>query len=775
MSAVPARPASTLSTALVLGARFAVGSRAALGRSLLTAVGIGVCVAALLLAAAVPNALADRDLRASARSDSTFGEPALPAGPGTLLVGDASTSLDGAGVRGRLVLAEGPRAPVPPGLVELPLPGTVAVSPALAEALDDPDADALRARLLYEVVATIGPEGLLGPRELAFYAGDDRLQADRRGLERRIDGFGSAAARDPLDGFLLMLLVVGVSVLLLPMLVFVSVATRLGTERRDRRLAALRLLGVPAATARATAAVEAALGAVAGLVVGGLLFAVGRQVLGQVSVLGLSVFPQDVRPVPVLLLLTVLLVPGLAVGSSLLGLRGVALEPLGVTRQSTRPRRRLWWRLLLPAAGAALLAVSLRPLPVGDVPDTRLVATGTVLMLCGLIAVLPWLVDVVVLRLGRSRLSGGGGRAAVAWLLAVRRLQNGGSTSSRVVSGVTVAAAGAIALQMLFAGLAGSYASNTGADLARAEVVASTYGLTIDQVDTAITTVRDLDQSAQVLDVTATDLTVAGQDLDLVVGSCEALAELAETPACRDGELYLIDPQGILTSVPGAVGQLSSGAAVAVPASTTTVPGRVDPTGLLLDAALLATPSAVDLSTATGLRLDQYVRSHDGTPDALAEAVTTALVQVDPLPVVRVQETAEQSNRFTGIRTGLTVGGLVVLLAIGAGLLVSGLDQIAERRQVHAVLHAMGTPAGVLGGALVFASVIPVALGTLLAVVTGVGLGALLLTVAGTTIVLDPLGIGLTAATSGLVVLLVSAGLVPSVQRSSHQGRLRSE
>lgn len=775
MSGSSGRSPSAWSTALLLGVRFALGSRAALGRSLLTAVGIGVCVAVLLLAAAVPHALGDRDARGLARSDSTYGEPELPAGPGTLLVGDASTSLDGEGVRGRLLLAEGPGAPVPPGLDDLPLPGTVAVSPALAEALADPDAEALRARLPYEVVATIGPEGLLGPRELAFYAGEDRLRADRGGLERRIDSFGSAAGREPLDGVLLMLLVVGVSVLLLPMLMFVSVATRLGTERRDRRLAALRLVGVGAATARATAAVEAALGAVAGLVVGALLFSAGRQVLQEVSVLGISVFPQDVRPVPVLLLATVLLVPGIAVASALLGLRGVALEPLGVVRQASRPRRRLWWRLVLPAAGAALLAVSLRPLPVGEVPDVRMTAAGTVLVLCGLLAVLPWLVDVVVRRLGRGRLSATGGRVAVAWQLAVRRLQNGGSTSSRVVSGVTVAAAGAIALQMLFAGLADNYAAATGADLGRAEVAASTYGLTAAQVDAATTAVGELDETAQVVSTTTAALTVAEQDVDLVVGDCEALAEMAEISTCRDGDVYLLDSAGLLTGLPGETGRLSSGAPVVVPASTSTVPARLDPTGLERDVAVLATPAAVDLSRAGGLRLDQYALSHDGTSGELAEAMVTALLEVDPLPVVRVQQTAEQSNRFVGIRTGLTIGGLAVLLAIGASLLVSGLDQVAERRQVHAVLDAMGTPAGVLSGALVFGSLIPVALGTALAVLTGIGLGALLLTVAGSTIVPDPLGIGLTAATSGLVVLLVSAGLVPSVHRSGSRGGLRSE
>lgn len=141
-------------------------------------------------------------------------------------------------------------------------------------------------------------------------------------------------------------------------------------------------------------------------------------------------------------------VPAAAVLVTLFALRGVVIEPLGVVRAGRPPRRRLWWRLLLPLAGLAMLY----PM-IGDGRDNGdfnqyLVTGGVVLLLVGVTALLPWIVEAVVARLG----AGG-----VAWQLAVRRLQLSSGTAARMVNGIAVAVAGAIALQMLFAGVEDDY------------------------------------------------------------------------------------------------------------------------------------------------------------------------------------------------------------------------------------------------------------------------------------------------------------------------------
>jgi len=48
-------------------------------------------------------------------------------------------------------------------------------------------------------------------------------------------------------------------------------------------------------------------------------------------------------------------VPGAAILVTLLAMRGVVVEPLGVIRANKPAKRRLWWRLVLPLAGLGLL------------------------------------------------------------------------------------------------------------------------------------------------------------------------------------------------------------------------------------------------------------------------------------------------------------------------------------------------------------------------------------------------------------------------------------
>ena len=159
-------------------------------------------------------------------------------------------------------------------------------------------------------------------------------------------------------------------------------------------------------------------------------------------------------------MLVVLGVPAVAVGVSLAALERVVAEPLGVVRRAgaSRPRR-LWWRLVLPLVGLALLAqVSMQD--ADDVGDDA-ARLGIIALLVGVAALLPWLVERVVARLGAG---------AVAWQLAVRRLQLDPGGAARAVSGIAVAVAGAIALQMVFYGAQARFQEETGADPTKAQL-----------------------------------------------------------------------------------------------------------------------------------------------------------------------------------------------------------------------------------------------------------------------------------------------------------------
>lgn len=338
-----------------IGLRLAfTGGRNSLARTLLTAVGVGLGVATLLFASSFQTMKHHRDDRIHALVDTMHADDGLAPGPGTLLLMDASTAYHGSEVRGRIMQPEGPQAPLPPGLTGYPKPGEMAVSPALAKLLDSADGRLLKQRLDHPVGGRIADSGLVGPGDLTFILGAEDLSPDRGAM--RIESFGDSYPPRQLEPELVLLSVTGIVVLLTPVAVFVAAATRFGGEARDRRLAALRLVGADRSMTARIAAGEALAGALTGLAVGWLLFGVAGRLAESVTIEGLSVFAADIDPDPLLAAAVMAAVPALAVAAALLAMRGIVAEPLGVVRGSDRTRRRLWWRLALPATGGLLLS-----------------------------------------------------------------------------------------------------------------------------------------------------------------------------------------------------------------------------------------------------------------------------------------------------------------------------------------------------------------------------------------------------------------------------------
>ncbi|NEE40294.1 ABC transporter permease, partial [Streptomyces sp. SID7982] len=147
---------------------------------------------------------------------------------------------------------------------------------------------------------------------------------------------------DPLPPLLIVLTVMVCVVLLVPVAIFIATAVRFGGDRRDRRLAALRLVGADVRTTRRIAAGEAMFGALLGLLLGLAFFLVGRLFVGSVEIWDVSAFPADLVPDPRLALLIVVAVPLTAVLVTLVAMRSVVIDPLGVVRRGRERGRRLW-------------------------------------------------------------------------------------------------------------------------------------------------------------------------------------------------------------------------------------------------------------------------------------------------------------------------------------------------------------------------------------------------------------------------------------------------
>ncbi|WP_180686946.1 ABC transporter permease [Streptomyces gossypiisoli] len=767
---------------LAMGAGFAFTGRGGWVRAVLTAVGVGLGVALLLLTTALPNALDARHEREQARTDFTFSGTEPRKTDATLLVANVGTTFRDKDIRGRELEPEGPKAPLPPGLDRLPAPGEMFVSPKLKALLESPDGKLLRERLSDRIVGTIAEPGLVGSAELAFYRGGDSLASkldDSRIV--RIERFGEPIQgySDPWDPVLILLVLVVFVVLLMPVGVFVAAAVRFGGEGRDRRLAALRLVGSDSGMTRRVAAGEALAGSVLGLVFGTGFFLIGRQIAGQLEVFGVSVFPSYLNPSPALAVLVAVTVPAAAVLVTLFALRGVVIEPLGVVRTAKPRRRRLWWRLLLPIGGLAMLAPMIGQGSDGGDFNQYLVIGGVMLLLIGVTALLPWIVETAVARLGSG---------PVAWQLAVRRLQLSSGTAARTVNGIAVAVAGAIALQMLFAGVEDDFTQETPYDETRAQMQVSVpEGMPLARA------AADFRRTEGVRKVYAYSEGYVGEkptdpdfSTQVTVGDCAALREVAKLPSCRDGDVFAVSGAEYDTGIsdmakPGRTlyfdpgfegGHESTGTPWTLPA-VKRAEAAVDMTGTERGG-LLVTPKALPAPAAKSLGGQVYLRLDESVPDVYDLARNTAAA-ISPLSEPMLWASSQRSERYDSIRTGLFVGATCVLALIGASLLVSQLEQLRERRKLLSALVAFGTRRRTLGLSVLWQTAIPIVLGLALASVVGLTLGAVLLKMTATGVSVDWASLLAMIGIGAGVVLLVTLLSLPPLLRLMRPEGLRTE
>ncbi|MGW6706583.1 FtsX-like permease family protein [Streptomyces sp. NPDC054956] len=789
---------------LAMGVRFAFGGgREGWTRTLLTGVGVGLGVALLLISTAIPGALATRGERGEARFYLAAPVGTAP-GRDTLLVASANQMYEGRDVDGRFLLAEGPDAPVPPGLKSVPAPGEMAVSPALGRLLASRDGALLRERFdAWKPTQVIGDAGLTGPGELYFYAGKGDLAtagaADHRA--QRVLAFNQHLGRKSLDPVLTLLVVLTFVALLMPVAVFIAAAVRFGGERRDRRLAALRLVGADGLMVRRIAAGEALAGSLVGLGLGAGFFLIGRRLVGGVTLHQRSVFPADLDPAPWLAVLVALVVPASAVAVTLFALRDVVIEPLGVVRTAKPRGRRVWWRLLLPLGGLGLLAPPAgRGTGHGDFNRWQ-VGAGVVLLLVGITALLPWLLERLV-----GRLSSGG---PVSWQLAVRRLQVGSGAAARPVNGIAVAVAGAIALQMLFAGVEDGYTERTGQDPSRAAIsVIMPPGnrAAVDAVARQVSGAEGVAKAVAPASFAAAHRVPAGDDrIQVTSGSCEALREVAVIGSCEDGDAFVItDAPALKGGVPQAtarpgdtlwvgpgIGPGYDGADRAggadkagrpgageptrwtFPAGARPVAGRPDPSGLRRGG-LLVTPSVAPKVLVDDRWPHVYVQLDPAVPDAM-ERARTAAFKAAPLATVMTFHPTKRDDGYATIRTGLLFGATAVLLLIGASLLVSQLEQLRERGKLLSALVAFGTKRSTLSLSVLWQTVLPIGLGLVLASAVGPALGAVLLRMTAVPVRVDWSSVAMTAGIGGGVAVLVTLLSLPPLLRLMRPDGLRTE
>ncbi|ACV80126.1 ABC transporter permease [Nakamurella multipartita] len=777
----PAHPpdasTATRSPGWVANLRLAAALLVAAGRAgrlrwLLVTIGLALCTLVLLLAASIGPALDSRDGRAAALSATSAPLDTTDASvdvarlaPTWFQVTETASVYRGDRVQVSELTALDPAvAAPPPGVDRFPRPGEVVVSPALADLLAGPEGDGFRPRLGGDtVVGTIADDGLLAPDELRLYRG---VAADPSGwaVYRIAEGWGGGYV--PTTGMggsgvslVAVLLTAGVTIVIVPLLLFVALMSRVGSPARDRRDAGLRLLGATTGQLRVVTVVETGTAALAGLLVGGAAFLLARPAAPFVAVGSTGFFPDDLRPSAGALVAIGLAVPVLAVGSVLAVRRP---DPIGVVRQQSPPRppRRLWWRLLFPVLGGLLLW-SLGQAQFGPLPA---LGAGIVALLVSAAVLLPWVLE----RLARLLPDG-----PPAWQLAVGRLRLDPGTPARVVAGLSVVLAGAIALQPLLA--AGDRLDREGEvayQVQLADVPTSEMERVVDLLHDRLGPAADIRGGALVTGTVVAPTNPSAFPstsppspyVDLRLAPCGALGV-----ACTDGMVFAVSDAGragppagsvVAISVPLTSGDSRSitfNWTVPEPTATISLPDRYE-------AALVVTPGALG-PAVDGLLASSPARFSVTGVQASAEMADTLRADLADLgSAVEIRAAGEpadlglRSVLSPTARSGLIIGALLTLVVAVVGLIVTAIEQGQQRRRPLTLAVAAGIPRGVLARSMLIGAALPITVGVSLAVPSGWLLVTLLGPMLDIPIALDWATVAVySAAALGLVTLLAGA------------------
>ena len=797
-----------------MGLRLALGGdRSARVRLLLMAGGVAAGVALLLgVAGAAPAALDRLETASSRYVTYTEKHAALTTGV------RAETSLGfwrGEQLRVLDVETVGPPVAPPRGVRSLPGPGEVLVSPALAAALDGPYTAELLPRLHGKVAGTIDDAGLVGPDELFAIAGAGPRQLKGnlavgfpggRGTDlmyssgQTADGITSVTGGIT-DELRVAILAAAVG-LVVPLMVLVATATRLSAASRERRAAALRLVGATSRQVSGLGAIEGAVVGALGAMAGVLLFLVLRAPVASLVPVPSGLFAADVAPPAWAIALIVLGVPVLTAVAGLVAVRRAAVSPLNVRRQATPPTPSL--RRLLPlAAGLLMLVAALvnsRAVLSGRWYGTTLLVGGSLLCLAGLAVAGPALARAAGAVLARF----GPGPASH---LAGKRLVMDPAAASRTVTGmalVVVVVGWLLAFLPLLATTTPSGQGVLASALRPATVVASFSGTT--EATEVLSKVGDVEGAQAPVVVREVQLLREGakapvdyasdETIDLsqfpisaVVVDCAQLSEVLRQPltGCGDSSIYRltssfqsgVGPAPATYEVLNRNGMRDSGAKVSLPAD---LPVLQLPDGLVQGIDNFQLYGQVLFTSLPGLseRPDSVLVATDGNA-ATIEGVRAALGSLrTPFPPLTAEEATVLARSATDGYARVAMTGLALVVLVGGlSLTVTTADSLRERRNAHAALAAMGTPVRVLRQTVLLQTATPLLLTVSVAVVVSAAASWMYLRLGASDGVPAPAlpwaGYGLIAVSAVVASLLATASALPFVRSATHPEALRME
>ena len=695
--------------ALTLGWVLASRERGGSKRLVGIAAGVAVGVALLLLVIAAYQALGDRSARSTWPLDSAFktgqvaelefGDDTLWVAPSGML-GAPGDYYDGQAIT-RVSIAATPQSTVAvPGIERAPQPGEYYASPALAALIDGTPADELGDRFGTRI-GIVGPDALLGPETMLAIVGADAAAVEPMlgaSLHAELSG-----VRFPTPAYAMIAIVGGIAVLF-PVVVLISIVTKLGQAARTERFSTIRLIGASPRLVAMLAALEAVVPALAGALAGVGLFYAVRPLAALVEIEGSRFFVSDLA-VPAWAMIAAALGTALLAGLVAFGtaLR-TGLGPLGGSREQ-QERRPRWWSLVPLGLGAVVIAAPAVVAAAGldvRVPDVA-VLVGFILITVGLVLAGPWLAAAVS-RFGARRANDAAG------VLAMRRIARHPRATFRSVSGLVLA----LFVVTVFAvgtttEIVDEVADVPATELVPADALVTNLGFEADEAEQerALARVAAADGVDRVVRVGWYDDETAGADGEQ--------GDAGDASAEANGEA--LGGGFVVSAADAAALGLDAGSAewlwIEQPYFSPFEIGRdIDTAPMTAAAAATATPALVTVLTD----------GQPGSRERARTAITTSGLTVAGLPATRAESTDASATRFARQYVSLAwIGILIATLISAISLSVSTVAGMIDRRRQLGLLRLSGMPAATLRRMIVVETALPLATVFLLTV----GLGSL--------------------------------------------------
>jgi hypothetical protein len=645
-------------------------------RLVLMALGAAIAAFSMVSIAAIPEAASRQDDRFDAqqlRNDE---------GPAVFLATHQDETIDGRFSTRIAVSVPDTGVEPPPWLDRFPDPGEIAASPALIDLIDNNDLVGLR--YPQTVIQTLDQNVLIAPNQLLAVVGVDQADLAERGSRTRaVSGFGvesdDLAGPDP-RAIRLMALGIGVFVVV-PTIVLMATSARLSARSRERRLAALRLIGITPTQARIANSVEIAAITLVGALAGTIVWYLFRPVSQHIGIGPIRWWAADLAPSAGVVAAIVAGLAIVAVVVARIGSNPAIDDPLAERHQTAlKPPSRL--RLVPLAAGLGCLFAAMFLIDARNNNTWFAVfGAGNALTGLGLITSIPFAARSAALILERFR----------EWPsahLAARRLQHEPTAIARTVAGL-----------LLVVFLAG---------FAQALIVTldwATSQRTPDARDgrTRISTSWASFNEGELASINGVESFISTALIDLgdgpsriVIGTCGDLERYASriVGVCEPDTIQF-DPgtsfDGEMVAQLGPVGT-ELRATIDLPDGGSTVIGGLLPPDLLPDGAVLE----YDLDLAPGADL---------------EAVGAALVRAAPGISISGIDSPDRGRLISTYTSLITAATIVAILLSLAATLAAVADRSLERRRHAAHLTALGLPPNTLRNAETLTLVAPLAIG----------------------------------------------------------------